>query len=136
MNDNYLNIECKNAMCSSNNWTDIISSVSQKEEKKKEEREVIVDSLVMNNLDVDIQGLGLIMGARKQVNIPSIEFSKVSSKEGFPTQQLIAAIFKQAGIFDYIKEVIKRLHIFDSYFGPFKLFGQNEENIQEEISSE
>lgn len=124
MNDNYLYIDCQNALCTDNNWTKIMKNISDRE-LKGQEREVVISSLTMNDLKVNIQGVGLIPGS-KDVNIDHIEFTNVSSKEGFPTEQLIIAIFQEAKLFDYIKGIIEGNKIFDKYFKSFNPFGANE----------
>jgi len=128
LNDNFLSVECSNPLCTSNNWTDIMSKISKKEEKEKEE--VIIKNITMNNLDVEILGMGLVPGSKKNVHLSSVSFRNVSSKEGFPTQQLISEIFKEAGINDLLKDFFKGNKGIDKYLNPLKkLFGKKiEEN--------
>lgn len=125
MKDNYLLVDCKNALCTENNWSKIIQNVSKKEEADNE-KEVIIKKLTMTNLDVDVRGMGAILTITKKVNIPYIEFKDVNSKDGFPTQQLIAAVFHKAGLMDYIKGVFQKNGIIDKVLKFPKLFGENE----------
>jgi hypothetical protein len=105
INDNQLNIFCTNPVCTSNNWTEIVKRSQKKEEKK--EKEVIVNVLTLDNLNITINDMGLIPGAKKEKNIPHLEFTKVSSKKGFPTNELIAAIFESSGLSDFVDEILK-----------------------------
>ncbi|KPK32536.1 MAG: hypothetical protein AMS24_03975 [Chlamydiae bacterium SM23_39] len=118
MLDNFLNIECKNPLCSSNNWTEIMKDSRKKE--KKEKKEVLVKLIRMNNLFVDIQKMGVV-GGEKKITLENIEFKDVSSKEGFPIKELIAIIFKKAKVFDFIKSIYK-----GQFLDIFKIFGEEE----------
>lgn len=127
LNDSQLYIDCKNALCTSNNWTEIMKEVADKEVKiQKDGKEVIVNNLAMNGLHVEIHGLGLVPGIKKNVEIDHIDFGKVTSKEGFPTNVLIAEIFKQAGLVEYIKSFLNPTKIFDN-LKSLNPFGLNEE---------
>jgi hypothetical protein len=98
----YLRIEFDNASGTKNNWTDLISQIPEKKENAKE---VIVRKLILTNMTVDIQGKG--MWVKKQTRtIDRMEFTNVSSEEGFPTRELISQIFGDANLFDYIKEIV------------------------------
>ncbi len=125
MKDNYLLIDCKNALCTDNNWSKIIQTIS-KNEKEDTEKEVIVKKLTMTNLDVDVRGMGALLTITKKVNIPYIEFKNVDSKDGFPTQQLIAAVFKKAGVLDYIKGVFEKNGMIERLLKFPTLFGESE----------
>lgn len=129
--DNILTVECNNPLCSNNNWTEIISNVSKSTEEA-DGTEVVIKSLVFENLHADVFGLGLSNGSKKS-DVPSIELKDISSKKGFPTNELIAALFKQANLMDYIKDTLKSLKIFDKYFFPFKIFGTAEKEEKVEI---
>ena len=127
LNNSYIHIDCKNALCTNNNWTHLMKSVSDKELQMKEGKEVVVRKVSMNDLNVEIHGLGLIPGITKKVNIKHLDIDNVTSKDGFPTGQLIVAIFKEAGIFEYIKSIVDTHKIFDNYFKSKTPFGLNEE---------
>lgn len=138
LNDSQLYIDCKNAQCTNNNWTDIMKEVSDKKANMSRDtqgKEVIVNNLSMNGLHVEINGLGLIPGIKKNVDIDHIDFGEVTSKEGFPTEQLVAEIFKSAGIFDYIKSIINPTKIFDN-FKSLNPFSQKEDSSQTENNKE
>ena len=135
MKDNYLLVDCENAICSKNNWSKIIQSISQKEKGARENREVIIKKLSMTNLDVDVRGMGLPLTISKKVNIPYIEFTNVNSKDGFPTQELIGAVFRKAGLMDYIKGVFEKNGIIDKFFKLPKLFGENEVKSNEKAET-
>ena len=127
LTDSYLYVECKNALCTKNNWTQIMAKISDKESKEADGREVMINTLAMNGLKVDIHELGLIPGGKKSVNIDNIQFNNISSKEGFPTSQLVIAIFKEAGIFDFIKGILDTHKVFDNYFKGINPLGLNDE---------
>jgi hypothetical protein len=135
LNDSYLYIDCKNALCNSNNWTQIMKDVSDKELKNPDGKEVIVSKLSMNRLNVEIKGFGFIPGIKKNVNIEHIDFGGVTSKDGFRTQQLIVEIFKEAGIFEYIKSIVDPRKIFDNYFKSINPFGLKEETSEEVVEA-
>lgn len=133
LNKSYLLIECKNNLCTKNNWTKIIKNISKREVLAREKREVIIKKIVMRDLTVDVRGMGITpLAVTKKVNIPYIEFKDVNSKDGFPTQELIAAIFKKVGLMDYIKGVFNKNGIIDKFFNFPKLFGENIEGKYKE----
>lgn len=119
LKDNVLNIECNNPICTANNWSKILSLVTE----KKSSQEYQIKSLVLENLHVEISGL---INGSKSVDIAKMEFNDINSKEGFPTDLLIVEIFKKANLMNYIQDTLKNLKIFDKYFSPFKIFGSNE----------
>jgi len=93
-----LNIECANPLCTKNNWTTLVGNISDKEKRSASKKEYIIKELELNNMDVEILGMGLDFTRKKQSHIASIKFYNINSKTGFPTQQLIAAIFRSAGL--------------------------------------
>jgi hypothetical protein len=135
LNDNYLRIECVNPRCSENNWTKIIKNIGERKVKEKD-GEVIIKKISLKGLNVDIQGMEIPLGIKKNTHIDYLEFNNVSSKVGFPIDELILAIFKEAGLFDFIKEMINPRKIFDNYFKPINPFGENEKNRESKTSQE
>lgn len=117
---NYLNIVCNNPLCSDNNWSAIMS----KEKGKKDAKEVIIRKLEIDNLDVDITGMGIVPGAKKKKHISHISFSNISSKRGFPTSELIRIIFEDVGLQDLIKDVLDKKDTIERFIDTFKRFGK------------
>ncbi len=105
VDDINLDIECTNPLCSKNNWTEIMGNVSKKESKKSSSVEVIVKAFVMKDLKVEISGIGLL-GKKETRKLSHIEFNDINSQDGFPTQQLISAIFRSAGLKEYLQGII------------------------------
>jgi hypothetical protein len=97
----FLGIEFSNPLNMKNNWTELISRMP----KRKSGEGVLVKKIIMTNMTVEIRGQGLL-GAKETKTIDRMEFSDVSSKEGFPTHQLISQIFGNAGILHYVKDVL------------------------------
>ncbi|NGX55963.1 MAG: hypothetical protein K1060chlam5_00197 [Candidatus Anoxychlamydiales bacterium] len=115
-----LNIECKNPLCSKNNWTGIVNNISMKEKKATKEKEIRIKKITFKDLNVDIYNLGLDLTKKKTAYVKEIEFNNVNSKDGFPTKQLIAAIFKSANLRDYLKGVLDLKNWMDK-FNPFSV---------------
>jgi hypothetical protein len=116
----YLGIEFFNRTGTQTNWSDLLANIPQ---RRSDEKEVIINQLILTNMTVEITGMGL--WANKETRtIDRMEFSNVSSKNGFPTKELINNIFGNAGLFQYIKNIIP-----DGPGGIIKKlmpFGQNE----------
>jgi hypothetical protein len=89
-----------------NNWTAIGAGMPADDEKSNApERDVVVHRLVLNNLNVQIQGGAKLLKLPPTKHIDQLVFNEVSSKKGFPTKELIKAIFQGAGIDQYIKQL-------------------------------
>lgn len=114
-----LDIECSNPLCTRNNWTSIIDTINSRQ-KKASEKEVLIKSLIFNDMDVEILGLGLDFTKTKKSHVKEIKFSNVSSKTGFPTQQLIAAIFRSAGLKEYLQGIIEQKNFWENVIKGFK----------------
>jgi len=97
-----LAIEFSNALGTQNNWADLISKIPKKKEHAKE---VIVSKLILTNVTVNVVGMGFLAKGETRT-IDRMEFANVSSKEGFPTNELISQIFGRANLMQYIKDVI------------------------------
>lgn len=98
----YLRIEFANPLGTKNNWTDLIANMPK---RKSDAKEVIVRKLVMKNMTVRITGMG-ITAKNQTKTFDRMEFSNVSSKHGFPVDELIVKIFGNAGLMQYIQNVI------------------------------
>jgi hypothetical protein len=126
-----LDIECDNPLCTKNNWTTIVKKIDENEQKKKSEKEILIKKLVMKEMDVQIVGLGLDFNKTKTAHISHIEFNNINSKTGFPTQQLIAAIFRSAGLKDYLKGLLDTKGIFENVIDTFK--GVSDNSLEESL---
>jgi hypothetical protein len=129
----FLGVVCRSPNCSSNNWTEIVAGIKQAEGKITH-KEYLIKKIVMRNLHVQILGLSPALGGNKSVTIPLIEFDNVSSKTGFPTEQLIAAIFQRAGLMDFLKDILVPQQMIKDVMNPFKIFGQNQAETEGSIS--
>lgn len=113
-----LAIEFADALGKQNNWSELISEIPT---RKEHAREVIVKKLILINVSAEILGMGFLTKNETRT-IDRMEFTNVSSKEGFPTRELIAQIFGRANLMQYIKDiipsgpggVIKMLKIFET----------------------
>ncbi len=130
-----LDIECSNPLCTKNNWTSLIDNINAKEKKSVSKKEVILKTLSLKNMDVAITGLGLNFNKTKNTNVPSIEFSNISNKTGFPTQELIAAIFKSAGLTDYLKGILENQDFWEGVIKGFKEIGASDNSLEERIKT-
>ncbi|NGX34166.1 MAG: hypothetical protein K1060chlam1_00516 [Candidatus Anoxychlamydiales bacterium] len=130
-----LDIECSNPLCTKNNWTTIVDNINAKERKSASKKEVILKTLSLKNMDVAITGLGLDFNKTKKTNIPSIEFNNISNKTGFPTQQLIAAIFRSAGLKDYLKGILENQGFWEGVIKGFKELGSSDNSLEESIKA-
>jgi hypothetical protein len=98
----YLGIEFDKILSTETNWTEILEKMPQPKEGAKE---VIVKKLILTNMTVDIRGMAPL-GKNQIQTIDRMEFTNVSSHEGFPTREFIARIFGKANLLDYIKNMI------------------------------
>lgn len=147
MDNVFLEVEIYNTKGKQNNWTIITKNLKEKEGKEetneksnegkgrkksklkvKEGREVIIRKLEINNLDVEISGLGLagkLGNVPKKKHLDHLEFYNISSKEGFPTKELIQKIFGSSGLDDLLKGIFKPEGLIENLKN-FKLFGEGE----------
>lgn len=131
LNNVFLSIEFYNPLGTVNNWTEIAKNMPKKEGKKKG-KGYLIRKLVINDLLVEIHGMGLggLLGKVETKRIPRLEFTNISSEEGFPTEQLIRAIFGRTGLDQYIKDLFSPGRIIPDAAKPlFRLFGKKEEAL-------
>ncbi|MBN2478737.1 MAG: hypothetical protein JXA94_00760 [Parachlamydiales bacterium] len=133
--DSQLNIECSNPLCTQNNWTIIAKNISKMEKSKKEGKEVIVSTLTLQNLDVEVMGLGLDFTKKKNIHKSNLTFKNISSKQGFPTQQLIKAIFKSADLQDYLKGILDLPKVLEKFKIPFTMQKNEDNSFEESLKS-
>ncbi len=127
IDDIYLSIILTSPMGGTNNWTVIAAGMPLEPEDQKGnggEHEVTVHRLILSNLNVEIQG-GQFVKAPPSKHIDRLEFNEVSSKTGFPTKELINAIFQGAGIEQYIKDAFNPSKTLQKWVPT--LFGDNSE---------
>ncbi len=126
----YLSIECSNPDCSSNNWS-AIGTKMPKEDKRV--HEVLIHDLVLTNMTVEIRGLGLF-GKPETKYFDRMEFKEIDSRTGFPTKELIAKIFGNAGLLKYVQDAFNLPQdAIQQFLNPLKSFGsENEEMLNAE----
>lgn len=122
IDDVFLAIDFKNLVGSENNWTEILENMPRSD---KSANPILIKKLVLNNFVVEIWGRGFNAALKKKVKIPQIILTDINSKDGFPTEQLVAQIFSQAGIKDYLKKLFSPDNILQEIFAPFSL-GESE----------
>lgn len=127
INHAYLNIDCSNMLCTKNNWSKIVDKM-QKKKTKTSDKEVIVRRLELNDLTVTIHGMGLDSNSSTTSHFNSFVFTDVSSKTGFPTDELIYEIFKSAGIKKYIEDILKLQKHVQKMIQPF--FSENKKILR------
>lgn len=119
----FLSIELLNLSGSQNNWTAIASKIP-KDDETPHDRALLIHKLVLTNMTVEIRGLGL-NGQTQVKRIDRLEFNEIDSRSGFPTKELIQAIFQGAGLQDYIKEILNPENLLKQ-FQRFVPLGKNE----------
>lgn len=120
MNDIFIGVELYNPLGTDNNWTRITANLA-KDQDEKEGHEVLIKKLILENIDIEIKGLGIkgVLGLNQKKHIDHLEFSNISSKKGFPTKELIRAIFGQTGLQEYIKNLLNPKSYIKDVFSPF-----------------
>ncbi len=120
MDDVYLSIEFSNPTGTQNNWTAIGSKIPE----EKNPKQVIIHKLILTNITIEIQGFAAkLAGVPRTQQIERIEFDEIDSLNGFPTKDLINKIFQQAGLEQYIQEMINPEKLFENLTNPLKSFG-------------
>ncbi len=124
----FLDVECTNGACTSNNWTAIGANMP----KQKSDREVIIHKLILTNLDAQISGLAVVKGKTLKQHVDRLEFYEIDSKQGFPTEQLIREIFGKAGMQEYIKNLLSPEKILEKInpLNPLNIFGSENDAVE------
>ncbi len=130
MEDVFLGIDFINLIGTENNWAEILSNMPK---AKGSSKPILIKKLTLKNFKVEIWGKGFNAALKKKVEIPSLTFTNINSEKGFPTEQLVAAIFSSAGIKEYIKHLFTPDSIFEELFAPFS--DQGEVQVKEKGSS-
>ncbi len=99
LDDVLIHVEYADPAHSSNNWSRILSRMSKLEKHK----DVKIKTLRVNDLKVEL--LGPQMPAEIK-SVGQIELYDIKSQNGFPTEELIQAIFGQANLLELIEDVI------------------------------
>jgi len=124
----FLSIELTNATGSENNWTAIGSRMPKEPSKK----EVIIHSLTLNNITVEVQGIGAkLLGVAGTRHFDRMQFNEIDSREGFPTKELVNKIFEGAGIQQFLKNFFNPANQIQKALNPFNIFGKAE-NVETE----
>jgi hypothetical protein len=117
----FLDIDFYNPLGTENNWTHIIAKMqSGQNSDKNKKHEYIVRRLVLNDVHVRISGMGLkgLVGEVENKHIAKIELHNINSQDGFPTEQLIRAIFGSMGLEKYIKDLLNPPKILKDVLSP------------------
>lgn len=107
LQDVLLNIECAklDPSCRHNNFTAISDGMPKAPEPKAGEEsktEVKIGKVILLNVKVNITGMAA-SEMPSSTTIARMEFDDIDSANGFPTSQLIAKIFQQAGMNNLIE---------------------------------
>ncbi len=123
----YLNIQVTDLKNGISNWTNIGFNENKTEDVHN--KKVIIHKLVLTNISVEVSGLGSVTGLTvpKKQHFDRWEFNEISSEHGFPTKDLIAKIFGQAGVWTYVKGIFKQAVKTPKTLNPLRLFGISEE---------
>jgi hypothetical protein len=127
-----LDIECTSALCSSNNWTQIINNIDSESKSKPSDKEYLIKTLTLKDLNVVISGSAFDFAINKNIKVDSITFNNISNKTGFPTSQLIQAIFQNAGLKEYIKDILEPQKWIEGAIDGLKDLGSSDYNSLEE----
>ncbi|MEI6242286.1 MAG: hypothetical protein WCP39_02650 [Chlamydiota bacterium] len=112
MDDVSIHLICESSLCTKNNWTVVLEEISKKNEKKKG---VFIRELKITHLTFDVMPKG-ILGLKKDVALPEINFKNLSSQKGFPIQQLFVLMFRSVGFQDYLKGVYEKKGLLENFF--------------------
>ncbi len=121
-----LGVDFSNPSGSKNNWTKIISTMIH----KKRKGEYSIRKVVIHNLDVKIKDQ---QGKILTKHFDNIELKNINSKKGFPTEQLIRAIFSSTGFSRYIQQAVSPQDFFKGVLAPGKNLGENCENLDIDV---
>ena len=113
ISDIYLSVEFDNPLGTKNNWTKIVEKLPK---HVRREKQFVIHKLVLNNLTVQIRGLGLSDTQTKQVS--SVVLDEINSDDGFPTRELIRQIFGEVGIQQYLQDLINPANTIRKLFTP------------------
>lgn len=95
----FLGVEFSNPFGTSNNWTEIGKNMPQQKSQKR----LIIHKLVLTDLSVEIQGLGLL-GKPTTKTLSRLEFDDIDSAQGFPTEELVKKVFGGSGIQQFLQD--------------------------------
>lgn len=122
LDDAELNIEIRNPKGTDNNWTAIGLEMLK---YKSSNRGVIIHKLIIRNLTVETQGRGAkLLGVSGTRHFNQMEFNEINSEQGFPTKELVTAIFQDAGLLKYLENFLNPTERIKGALNPFHIFGQ------------
>lgn len=99
-----------------NNWTEILGALQKKAVKN---RPLQIDQMVFENIHIEIWGRGFNAQLKRKIHFDKLTFRNINSEEGFPTTQIIAQMFQQLGIQNYIQHILSPTHFLHELFSPF-----------------
>lgn len=105
-----------------NNWTEILGALQEKTGKN---RPLKIDRMTFENINIEIWGRGFNAQLKRKIHFDKLTFQNINSKEGFPTTQIIAQMFQQLGIQNYIQHILSPTHFLHELFSPF--FGKKKD---------
>lgn len=127
LQDVVLNIYINSTSRKDNNWADIGSKIPP----RRSDTEVLVHKLIVSNLTVKTAGPGAeVFGLAGERHFDHMEFSEISSEDGFPTKELIRNIFEGAGLKQYLEKLFDPIEQIKNAADPFKIFGKAPEKTQ------
>ncbi len=113
----HLYIDFTNGDQSRNNWT----ALSDEMPKRQPGKNYLIRDLIFRNFTIEIRGLGIADIIR---HVDFLEFSNVSSEDGFPTEELIHKMFGNLDLGKFIEDSFNPVHLIEDAADPLNLFGQ------------
>jgi hypothetical protein len=113
-----LYINCYTKMCDDNNWTSIIKKINDIEKDETFLSESKVKTVIINDLEVEIRDFKNVKNLQEKSNkiktlsFENITFYNLVSYKGFPTEQLITALFRSIDLDEYLKGSNRRKKFF------------------------
>ena len=117
--DTKVYVECHDILCKKNNWTEILENVQD------EDKEFVIRNMTINNLHVSVASK---IGPKKEGSIDHLSYANISSKKGFPVQQVIVVIFRSSGMKSYIEDVLHKKNWLREFLSPMRNVGQIQTN--------
>jgi hypothetical protein len=117
LEDVHLNIDILSN--SKNNWGMLAASLPQARHGSR----VIIRKLIIRNLTVTIEGKGArLLGVDGTKHFAQMEFNDIDSADGFPTKELMAKIFNNAGLLKYLENLLNPVRTIKKTLNPFNIF--------------
>ncbi|OGN56420.1 MAG: hypothetical protein A3D96_05050 [Chlamydiae bacterium RIFCSPHIGHO2_12_FULL_44_59] len=124
MQDVELTVNLRNLTGSDNNWAAIGAAMPK---SRVSRREFIIRKLILRNMTVKVTGkLPATLGVAGTQHFDQMEFENISSKEGFPTKELVRRIFHGAGLQKLLEYFLNPTDTIKEALNPFHIFGQRD----------